>query len=1005
MLRWARNIQRHPRAAAAVLLTLLLLAFFAEPLTHLGSRVWSPADVTQNFSLTRVENGHRPANSMPSDRVVQTEPWLAYQRDVLQSGHLPLINPWNGGGVPQLANGQSAVFSPFSLPFYVLPMNAALIAAAFAKLFVLGFFTFLFLRELRLSFLSALCGALVFAFSGHNLFLLGFPHPAAAATLPAGLFFAERTIRRWLEDEAHTRWVRPRLFFGLTLVLVSGVLAGQPEPFVFATGGIALWCTARIAALWFARGRSFAGVRALAPLPLQFVAAALVALGLTAFQTLPFLEYWNASRLVEQRSHAQTPLLAHLWPMHFFPDLLGNPSTRYDLGAGIPPPNYETANLPYVGALALALALVSLVFVRRRRAHLGFAIAAIVWVLWAYDVFGVAKLAALVPGLALAPMNRSQALWGFAIAACASFGLEHLLDLRGRNSSSKPSRKPFVALAAVLLGLLALFHTAAQALIVEAYAYTEKMPNREHIPRDQLLTFGPQHLSAIASSFSLGAGALCALWLVRNGILRLVLVVLLFACMLFQTGWLERDYNPTIDARYYFPRTESIEALHASVGREPVAILGDDLVPPNSNMSYGIALAANYDGLWVGAYDRLYRQLFGDGGNWRPMQRASAKAFALFGTQWLLAKDGWLPIDALFPAVPNNPRAFADAGELLPGNDLVQEFAVPENGLQAIRLWFTTYGRTNDSLVALRLEDAHSGAILAEQAVEGWLLSPDANGRADVVFHFGPLMNSRGRALRLRLEAQNALPGRALGVWMRLDMRDWQNQALWNAEYRRALAPLDKLPPSLEQGGAEHEGLGRWKLTRHGEAIEGGLLADFAFGPLSMENVKRIGPFTLWHLNDVPGRWHALSRAVAASSNEDALARVLHPAIDPRETVVLQGITPEFAASTSERPLEAGELDVIEDAPESAVIKLRRRNAGFLVTNKPWYPGWRVRVNGTVREVLRANYAFLAVPLDAGESRVELVYEPESLRRGLQVALASLALLATGLFLAARAHP
>ena len=35
--------------------------------------------------------------------------------------HVPLWNPYIMGGRPYLGNAQSAVFSPFNLPAYVLP--------------------------------------------------------------------------------------------------------------------------------------------------------------------------------------------------------------------------------------------------------------------------------------------------------------------------------------------------------------------------------------------------------------------------------------------------------------------------------------------------------------------------------------------------------------------------------------------------------------------------------------------------------------------------------------------------------------------------------------------------------------------------------------------------------------------------------------------------------------------------------------------------------------------
>jgi uncharacterized membrane protein YfhO len=49
-------------------------------------------------------------------------------------------------------------------------------------------------------------------------------------------------------------------------------------------------------------------------------------------------------------------------------------------------------------------------------------------------------------------------------------------------------------------------------------------------------------------------------------------------------------------------------------------------------------------------------------------------------------------------------------------------------------------------------------------------------------------------------------------------------------------------------------------------------------------------------------------------------------------------------------------------------------------------------VNGLERPLLRADIAFCAVELQAGENEVELVYEPDSLRDGVWIACAAAAL-------------
>ena len=66
---------------------------------------------------------------------------------------------------------------------------------------------------------------------------------------------------------------------------------------------------------------------------------------------------------------------------------------------------------------------------------------------------------------------------------------------------------------------------------------------------------------------------------------------------------------------------------------------------------------------------------------------------------------------------------------------------------------------------------------------------------------------------------------------------------------------------------------------------------------------------------------------------------------------------------------------------------------GLAVVLDPWFPGWRATVDGVPAEVLRADYAFMAVPVRAGRHVLKLVYFPDRLLPGIAVAIVALALL------------
>jgi uncharacterized membrane protein YfhO len=58
---------------------------------------------------------------------------------------------------------------------------------------------------------------------------------------------------------------------------------------------------------------------------------------------------------------------------------------------------------------------------------------------------------------------------------------------------------------------------------------------------------------------------------------------------------------------------------------------------------------------------------------------------------------------------------------------------------------------------------------------------------------------------------------------------------------------------------------------------------------------------------------------------------------------------------------------------------------GYLVLAQTFYPGWQARVDGLPSQVFRANHAFCAIHLEAGEHQVELEYRPPSFYVGLAV--------------------
>lgn len=1049
---WLARIARHETLLGGFILAALLCFFFSTPLARYEDVYYSSADLTQDFSLTKVVPGHVPGNKLMSDAVTQMQPWLMFNRDELRAGRVPLWNPYNGTGCPHLANYQSAVFSPFSLPFYVLSIRAALIASAFLKLWALGFFTFLFLKEIKARQTAALIGATAFMFSGHNVLLLSFPHVGAMVAMPAGFFFVEKTIRR-IEEWYRARaalvdggraggGTRPRIFWplvGLTASFTVGLLAGNPEPFYFSALFVCLFGLARLCGSWWTLGRDRRAAREVGRLALALGMSGVLAAGLTAFQTLTFFEYLGESRVLEQRSATQTPLFPAFWPLMMFPNAIGNPSTEYNLSYEVPPPNYELTNTAYVGGLVVLLAALSLLFARRDRFIAFFAASGIGWAFYAFDFFGASALFAWIPTLDRAPINRSQGIWLFCLSACAALCIDHLVKREATRAWGK-------AALTVLSGaaLLAACLIGADRLI-ERYAY---FPSPNH---SAFMEYVPQHLRWIGAQFWAGCCAVALMWLTRIVWMRSAVAMAVLAVVFTQSGWLFKDYNPVTENRFFFPVSPAVAELQRLVGNKRLAILGEDKIPPDSNLPYKLSLITNYDGMWVRDYDALFRDTFGNAHNWRPVLRGSERALDLFAVEYVLAKWGWLNFDSGMSTHSVTPNAELSPFEILPERHATQIFTANKDRLQAVCVWLGTYPHMPPCNVVFRLGEARTGRVVFERALSSTEIQADIYSNQHVtfpsdihldppgrpvLFAFDPIPDSKGKEYRWTISCADGQSSATIVAWTKV--------------------------------GAEYRGGSSWWGKR---PLKEPYLFDMSFSLEDFQRISTIGDYELYRYKKYPGKFRTVGGAVIAASDEDALRLVRTPGFDPRRMVVLSVDDPDTQASStwlgpsdnsnarllktrdSERvymvssdgrsllhipdeltflanrfkweqietipraefekyTISEGDLpqqrrlglrtvapdvpdirplEVLEERAAYARLEVERAHKGYLVICAAHFPGWKARVNGVPKPLYRANYAFSAVELDRGPNDIELYYDPDSLKIGVWIGIASIA--------------
>ncbi len=337
---------------AAALLTMCLLVFFWPAI--FAGRILLPADLI--FDLDPLwqplaPGGYtHPSNGLLSDQVSMYYPWRVFARRWAAPGELPLWNPDVNGGQPFVGNAQSALFDPFHILTYALPLNAVPAAVALLRLFVAGFFTYLLAREIGIGWPGALLAMVAFAFSGPLIGWVGYPLLSVVAWLPVMLWTTERALVRKSGGYA----------VGCGLAIGAQFLGGHPETSFHV---LLVWLAYAVYRMVDMEGWRLSR---LWPHLLRMAASGVIGGLLGAIQVLPFLDAVSQSAIVIQRqiesTSRSTSLFArlflewHAWPTVvtvLLPRYFGSP---VDASYLYPYSNYLEQNA-YVGVLPLALAL------------------------------------------------------------------------------------------------------------------------------------------------------------------------------------------------------------------------------------------------------------------------------------------------------------------------------------------------------------------------------------------------------------------------------------------------------------------------------------------------------------------------------------------------------------------------------------------------------------------------------------------------------------------------
>ena len=535
------------------------------------------------------------------------------------TGSLPLWNPMIMGGLPFIAvvtHGE--VLYPTALLRAFVPVHVVMNLAFFIHYILAGYFTYLFLRRLAVSWTGAVTGGLAYQLSGILISLVQPGHPGklfVSTLLPLTLLALVVALRE------RRVWGYPLLAIAVGLCLLS--------PHVQAT--YYLLVAAALFALYLTFGEATAEPLRPRLTRLAFTLAAVIAgFGIAMPQILPFLEYIPHSPRAGGYSvgYAGSTSYGIPWnhvPEFFIADFTGAVETYWGS-------NPLKLHSEYLGLPVIALAILGFGDRRRR----------LVW--WVSGIgllFLLIALGGATPFYHLwwsvMPMvkkTRAPGMVFFVVALCtatfAGLGVTRL-EREGEGAAPRHLRAWLIAAGAIaLLGVVGVFGRFAVALAPPAdfaQAYGHGV--------EQATAHGNAiRLSAVIGAVLLASVALLAWGRLRGRVPALAFALglpLLVGVDLWRDGRQFWTYSPPPQQGLY--RTDDLIARLREAPK-PIRVLNLNVYPQNVLMAHDIPQVLGYQGNEL----RYYDELLGGRNEWRYLF-TSIRLWELLAVRYVLIPD------------------------------------------------------------------------------------------------------------------------------------------------------------------------------------------------------------------------------------------------------------------------------------------------------------------------------------------------------------------------------
>jgi len=341
-------------------------------------------------------------NFVLTDPVQQFYPWMRFAVTSVREGDSLEWNPFAFLGTPFLANPQTALYSPFTLPFWIFPLPYAFGVSAALKLWVGAMGMHLLVSRLGCGWCASLFAGCAFAFSPFQIVWLSHPVTSVFAWLPVAV---------WLTDRVLVSRSR-RAAGALSLVVGAALLSAHPGSQLHVVTALVVYAIGRCVVTAQTAWRVLIA-------RLAIVAAALaVGILIGAVVWLPFSYVLPGSHGVDVRAGGGGVLPLSSLITLVLPDWWGNPTDTLPAG----PANYNERML-YIGLIPLLLLISGAMLTREWRKWAPFALLAVTGLMIPFGVEPLRALSAALPGLSNANNVRLIGVFHFGSVVVSAFAL------------------------------------------------------------------------------------------------------------------------------------------------------------------------------------------------------------------------------------------------------------------------------------------------------------------------------------------------------------------------------------------------------------------------------------------------------------------------------------------------------------------------------------------------------------------------------------------------------